>query len=197
MHASSLERMRGFRHAYLDETARLTIADLGSMEVHGGSYKQVLDSPQWKYVGVDIEPGPNVDVVLANPYCWREFKDNSLDVIVTGQAFEHIEFFWLTFREMAAKLRKGGLVCAVAPSRGPEHRYPVDCWRFYPDGWRALAHWAGLELLEVNVSWNSEGWSDDSDDWGDCWAVFRKNNRTSSVRTLLARWLYGRLGRHF
>ena len=31
---------------------------------------------------------------------------------------------------------------AFAPSRGPEHRYPNDCWRFYPDGYRALAKYA-------------------------------------------------------
>jgi hypothetical protein len=27
----------------------------------------------------------------------------------------------------------------IAPSKGPEHQFSVDCWRFYPGGYRALA----------------------------------------------------------
>ncbi len=53
--------------------------------------------------------------------------------------FEHTEFFWLTMREMKHALKPGGLCCIIAPSAGPEHQYPVDCWRVYPDGLRAAA----------------------------------------------------------
>lgn len=28
------------------------------------------------------------------------------------------------------------------------HAYPIDCWRAYPDGMRALLDWAGLIVLE-------------------------------------------------
>src|SRR5262249_23470211 len=41
----------------------------------------------------------------------------------------------------------------LASSRGPEYRYLVDCWRFYPDGFRALAKWAGVCLPEVSTDW--------------------------------------------
>lgn len=47
-------------------------------------------------------------------------------------------------------------VCA--PSNGPWHRYPVDCWRFYPDSGKALVSWGrknGLSnvLLEQYTSY--------------------------------------------
>lgn len=41
------------------------------------------------------------------------------------------------------------------PSSGPEHRYPVDCWRFYPDGMRAFAKIARLHCIEVYTDWDN------------------------------------------
>jgi len=71
-------------------------------------------------------------------------------------------------------LAPGGLACIIAPSRGPEHRYPLDCWRFYPDAFRALARWSGLALVSVATDWGSEGLDVDSALWGDTCAVLRK-----------------------
>ncbi|MFA7044577.1 MAG: hypothetical protein WC186_09550, partial [Bacteroidales bacterium] len=34
--------------------------------------------------------------------------------------------------------KKGGLVCIITPFSVPEHRYPIDCWRILPDGYRYL-----------------------------------------------------------
>ncbi|MDO9191143.1 MAG: methyltransferase type 11, partial [Sulfurimicrobium sp.] len=84
-----------------------------------------------------------------------------------------------------------------APSRGPEHRYPVDCWRYYPDGYAALAKYGGLELLEVNTDWDPS--SDlDSAPWGDTVGVFRKPaasallNLRRRLMHRLRRWLLSR-----
>ena len=61
--------------------------------------------------------------------------------------FEHIEFFWLTRQEMMRTLKPGGTIILIAPSRGQEHSYPVDCWRFYPEGFRAPGKLGKLETL--------------------------------------------------
>jgi hypothetical protein len=42
---------------------------------------------------VDLSAGPNVDVVLRDPYDWRELSAASADVVIFGQTFEHTEFF--------------------------------------------------------------------------------------------------------
>jgi hypothetical protein len=54
------------------------------------------------------------------------------------------------------------------------HRYPVDCWRFYPDSGVALVNWgkkSGLQpaLLESYVAYQS------NDQWNDFVAVFLKD----------------------
>ena len=105
---------------------------------------------------------------------------------ISGQAFEHVDFFWASFLEIARVIKPGGLVFLIAPSRGPEHRYPVDCWRFYPDGYRALSRWAGLFLVEVHTDWEPSS-DPESAQWGDTVGVFAKPQprRGSALRRAL------------
>ncbi len=176
MHQSSLDKMAHFVECHLSDKKDqpLTILDLGSMDING-SYKPFFNYPKWHYQGADLEAGKNVDVVLSSPYAWKEIKKNSQDVVISGQTFEHMDFFWVGLQCIERAVKPGGLICIIAPSRGYEHRYPVDCWRFYPDGFRALAKYCGLELLEVNTQWENKDYTiDDSDSWGDTMAVYRK-----------------------
>ncbi|HID97291.1 MAG TPA: methyltransferase domain-containing protein [Thermodesulfobacteriaceae bacterium] len=167
--------MKTFVEKYLldkGDTA-LIIVDIGAQDI-GGSYRRFFHREKWQYIGVDLEQGANIDLVLNDPYNWTEIKTESVDVVVSGQTFEHIEYFWLTMKEVARILKPGGMCCIIAPSGGPEHRYPVDCWRFYPDGFRALARYAGLKALEVRTDREPSGFSDDSDTWADTVLVARK-----------------------
>jgi len=136
--------------------AELSILDLGSQDVNG-SYKELFTKPGWHYLGLDMAPGKNVDLVLADPYNWTEIPSASVDIVISGQAFEHIEFIWLTIQEIARVLKPGGQTCILAPSAGGEHKYPVDCWRIYPDGMRALAKYAGLTVVSAVTDWADAG----------------------------------------
>jgi SAM-dependent methyltransferase len=179
VHQSSLDKMLAFRERYLTtvEGENLLIMDLGSQDVNG-SYKPLFDRPPWRYIGIDMAPGKNVDVVLRNPYWWSEIKSNSVDVLISGQALEHIEYFWITMLEVARVLKPGGICCIIAPSGGVEHRYPVDCWRFYPDGFSALAKFSGLEALNIYTQWESENYPDGSDIWKDTVLIGRKQKQS-------------------
>ena len=97
MHQSSLDKMKAFRKKYLESRKEdpLLILDIGSLDV-SGSYREYFDIFPWRYFGVDTVAGNNVDIVLKDHYKWREIKTNSVDVLISGQAFEHIEFFWVT-----------------------------------------------------------------------------------------------------
>jgi SAM-dependent methyltransferase len=192
MHLSSLDKMRAFQMQYLNgkEDNALKILDLGSMDICG-CYRSIFTEDKWEYVGVDLSPGDNVDIVLSDPYRWREIKSNSIDVVISGQSFEHIEFFWLTILEISRILKPGGLCCLIAPSSGPIHRYPVDCWRFYPDGFVALAKFGDLEVIEVYSQAEPTGYPDGSDQWQDLVMVARKPI-SLGIRLRIKVWL-----RHF
>lgn len=178
MHESSHRKMQEFVATYLSgmgQTA-LEIVDLGAQAIDGSlTYRTVFGGPAWHYRGLDLQAGDNVDIVLSAPYRWKELADASVDVLVSGQTLEHIEFPWLTLAEIARILRPGGLACLIAPASGPEHRYPVDCWRIYPDGMRALARHAGLREVEIFTDWNQGRWKD-------TFAVLQKPRSESAER---------------
>lgn len=178
MHQSSYDLMQRFRNDHLadrrDES--LVIVDYGSLDVNG-SFRPLFDEPNWRYVGMDREAGNNVDVVVTEPYRWSAFATRSVDVVVSGQALEHTELFWRTIDEIDRILKPGGMVCLIAPSAGPEHRYPVDCWRFYPDGLRALALYASLEPIQAETQWEDAAYTDSSNLWHDSVLIARKPPR--------------------
>ena len=102
-----------------------------------------------------MEPGENVDLVLADGYDWKEIADNSFDVVLCSQVMEHARYPWRLAQEIARVLRPRGLALLVAPSAGHVHRYPEDCFRYFPDGLPALAATAGLSVIESYVQQRS------------------------------------------
>ena len=178
MHKSSMLRMKWFVDNYASKIKeeKISILDVGSYDVNG-SYKPLFVDKKYNYFGLDVERGPNVDIVLNSPYNWGHIETDSYDVIISGQAFEHMEFFWVVLIEMVRVLKKGGLMCIIAPNGFKEHRYPVDCYRFFSDGMAALARYTGLEILHIhtnsapsrkNLRWYSQS-------CGDSMLVAKKN----------------------
>ena len=135
MHKESFEIMRYFVDTYLDKNKKLEILDVGSYDVNG-SYKSLFQNPNWSYCGLDIVEGPNVDVVSKGLYDFG--LDKQFDVVISGNCLEHVEAPWKWIQEVHKVAKKGGLVCIVTPFTAPEHRYPLDCWRILPDGYRYL-----------------------------------------------------------
>lgn len=164
MHDSSYEKMEAFVRIHLTASrgTPLEILDFGSQTVDDQprSYRDLFDDPSWTYRGLDIEAGANVDIVVADAYDWTEIASDSIDVIVSGQAFEHVEYFWASMFEVVRVLKPGGVAVIIAPSNGVEHRYPVDCWRFYRDGFSAVARYADCEVIDVFTDWNRAMWAD-------------------------------------
>jgi SAM-dependent methyltransferase len=169
--------MEWFKKTYFSRTRPVkTILDVGSYCVDGHqSYHQIFPGEQFRYTGLDMTSGPNVDIVVKQAYKWNEIEDNSFDAVISGQTFEHIEFPWLTIKEMTRIVKQEGIICIIAPNGPGLHRYPVDCWRYYSDGMIALARWAGLEILHVSTNMAPENapatWYGG---WQDCMLVARK-----------------------
>ena len=202
MNQSSYDHMGLCVEWYLDTERHYRIADLGSRRVVQKHlvHRTLLEDYNVDYVGLDIVPGPNVDVVMDEPYR-IPLKSNSLDVVMTNQVFEHIPFPWASFIEITRVLKPGGLLFLVAPSRG--HRHGTnDAWRYYPDSFAALAMFARMHLLESFVDLppkleNSRRVDYSRIDtthsyWGDAVGVFRKPQRPSRRGRLagevLVRW---------
>ena len=170
MHPSSIDNLRFALQKHvlpdpaLGSRAGLKVLEVGSADFNGG-YRQVLDLLECHYTGVDLEPGAGVDIVLDDPYV-LPFSDSSFDIVVTGNTFEHADFFWKTFAELCRVVSPIGVVILLVPSAGPVHRYPTDSYRFQPDAMAALAKHAGVTLVE--------SWTNPYGPWYDAVGVFRK-----------------------
>ncbi|MEM5437855.1 class I SAM-dependent methyltransferase [Paraburkholderia diazotrophica] len=175
MHPTAMMNCTKFFEAYADsflDQQKVRVIEIGSQDVNGGLRGTAPAS--FEYIGVDFVEGKGVDVVLDDPYS-LPFESESADIILSSSCFEHSEMFWLVFLEIMRVLKPKGLLYMNAPSNGPFHRYPVDCWRFYPDSGRALVTWAkrnamNVALLESYVSAQVPG-----DIWNDFVAVFVKD----------------------
>lgn len=146
-------RMKWFVENYASKINKdkIRVLDVGSYSVNG-AYKSLFDKDKYEYTGLDMEEGPNVDIALETPYDWKEIETDTYDIVISGQALEHVEFFWVTMSEMTRVLKKGGLLCLIVPNGFVEHRYPVDCYRFFTDGMIALARYVSLETLHAHTN---------------------------------------------
>ena len=173
MHESSMERMREFVNEYLDSNKHLRILDVGSYDVNG-SYKHLFANKNWQYFGLDIEAGPNVDIVAKELYYWG--LKHQFDVIISGQCLEHVADTKRWILEIRKNLKPGGIVCIIAPWNWEEHRHPVDCWRILPDGMRFLLEdVCDFEIIKISKKEN------------DCVGIARKRKSPLIVTKLFRR----------
>ena len=175
MHNTAMDHGRRFFETYVKEPHGATIVDLGSQDVNGSLRSVAPDGAN--YVGVDFEDAKGVDVVITNPYS-LPFADESVDICVSSSCFEHSEFFWLVFLEIMRILKPAGLLYLNVPSNGDFHRYPVDCWRFYPDSGIALQNWARRNGYSAALLESFTG-EQKVDVWNDFVAVFVKDEQFS------------------
>lgn len=152
MHASSMENMtRCFRRyigaQQLSRSNNLKVLDIGGANVNG-SYRDIIEGHDLQYLAADIADGDGVDIHMVDPYK-IPLGDSSIDIVISGQAFEHVEFFWLLFEEIVRVVKDEGFIFLIAPSSGAIHRHPVDCYRFYPDSYYALAKYTRIHAIEV------------------------------------------------
>jgi SAM-dependent methyltransferase len=176
MHEASFEKMRAIRAVYaMPASAPLRVLDVGSGCIEGSlSYRRLFPPPAYEYVGLDMNAGHNVDFVPDDIFRWESATTESFDLVISGQMLEHNPFFWITMAEIARVAKQGGIVAIIAPSTGFPHRFPIDCWRFYPDSWLALCSYVGLELVEKYRERSSWRMSIPGTYWRDAMMVARK-----------------------
>ncbi len=128
------------------------VLDVGSRDVNG-TFKDYFK--HCEYTGIDIEAGDNVDIVV-EPYNYP-FPDESYPYIISGSCLEHVRHPWRWIREVGRILQKGGTLCVIVPYQHSYHEHPVDCWRIFPDGMRALFEEAGLTTVKAEMHDGSDG----------------------------------------
>ena len=176
MHYSAYVNAQKFYEKYCYENIQnKKILDVGSYDVNG-TMKPIFEKGQ--YIGLDMENGPNVDVVGKSHEI--PFIDNFFDIVISSSCFEHDDMFWISFKEMCRVLKPGGYMYIQAPQNGPYHGWPGDNWRFYADSWRALEKWGKslgyeIELVESYIDEKTPSPEYEGNRiWNDSVGIYRK-----------------------
>lgn len=90
-----------------------TVLDVGSLDINGNN-RDLFEGCD--YLGLDLELGPNVDVV----YVAHEFAaaDESFDTVISTEAFEHDLYLAKTLHNIVRMLRPGGLFLFTCATTG-------------------------------------------------------------------------------
>jgi SAM-dependent methyltransferase len=82
-----------------------------------------------RVVGIDVSPGPGVDVVVGEADGFP-FPDGAFDAVLCTQVLEHVTDLEGTLREIHRVLAPSGLLVASVPFIYQEHGAPRDFRRF-------------------------------------------------------------------
>jgi len=92
------------------------------------------------------EQNPN-HIISSSEYNYP-IGENTYDIVIAGQVMEHVKKTWVWLRELKRITKKDGMIILINPVSWPYHEAPVDCWRIYPEGIKALAEEVELEVVE-------------------------------------------------
>lgn len=144
------------------------IVEVGSYQVAGQEQIAELRGlfPGKEYLGVDVRPGPGVDLVqdvqdMALPDC-------SVGTVLALSTLEHVPHFWKGLDEIRRVLRPGGALLLACPFYFHVHDYPSDYWRFTP---------MALEMLLEDYPSKIVGWQGPPTRPANVWALAFREGR--------------------
>jgi SAM-dependent methyltransferase len=110
------------------------------------AYRSMVDRGGLGWDTLDVYQHPSLTHVAASEYSFP-IADDAYDVVLSGQVIEHVRKIWVWMREVARVCKPGGTVITINPVSWPYHEAPIDCWRAYPEGMKALYEDSALEVL--------------------------------------------------
>ncbi len=125
-HGQQLDFVQSVKDEFPEYFKGTKVLEIGSLNING-SVRQFFEPDQ--YIGCDLGEGAGVDIVCEGhelPYA-----NESFDVVISCECFEHDKHWEKTFQKMIDLARKGGLVifsCATIgrPEHGTTRTSPAD-----------------------------------------------------------------------
>jgi hypothetical protein len=116
--------------------------EVGSKDYGNTQDIKPLFSKTEKYIGIDMEEGPRVDVVLDLTKSMKEIDAKLGNVrfgtIICLSVLEHCENPFLVADNLTNLLKPQGQICISVPFSLGFHGYPSDYWRFTHEGIKKL-----------------------------------------------------------
>jgi SAM-dependent methyltransferase len=136
-----------------DDVKDRDVIEIGSYDVNGSVRPYLEGLGPASYVGVDINPGPGVDVVCNAEELVERFGTERFDLVVSTELLEHVRDWRAVISTMKRIVRPGGLIVITTRSQGfPIHGFPDDFWRYEASDMRVIFGDCYLEAVDVDRS---------------------------------------------
>jgi len=133
----------------IEEFKGKRILEVGSRYVNG-SVRPLIEKfahPK-EYIGVDIESGKYVDIMLPAEKLVEYFGEEAFDIVISTELLEHVKDWRLAIINMKRVLKRGGYVYITTRSYGfPYHAYPYDFWRYEAEDMQKI--FSDFEILKL------------------------------------------------
>ncbi len=144
MHLNSELLLKKYALGYFKDNLR--VLEIGPAGIPS-AYQKMVNNPTLVWHTLDLhESFPGITYISKEEYNYP-VESESYDIIISGQVIEHVKKIWLWLDELKRILRKNGTMIIVNPVSWPYHAFPVDCWRIFPDGMKALCEQTNLVVI--------------------------------------------------
>jgi SAM-dependent methyltransferase len=118
------------------------------------TYQRLLQHLSLEWHTLDMCDRPNLTFPNSGEYSFP-IPNDYYDIVISANVIEHVRKPWKWIPELARVARSDGLIITINPVSWVFHEAPVDCWRIYPEGvkalyedaslWVVLSRWESLE----------------------------------------------------
>lgn len=117
MHLQQVHFVQHLKNTFPNSFKDSKVLEIGSLNING-SIRVFFENCE--YLGVDIGPGPGVDLVIEGQNL--DSPSNTYDTVASCECFEHNPYWVTTFANMHRMARINGLVFMTCATTGrPEH----------------------------------------------------------------------------
>jgi len=139
----------GQKNLSVDEIKEKRVIDIGSYNVNGSLKKTVKALYPAEYIGVDIEEGPDVDIVCDAENLAKKFGKESFDVVISTEMLEHVRDWKKVISNIKKICKSEGIILLTTRSYGFDyHAYPYDYWRYEVKDMENI--FSDCEILTIN-----------------------------------------------
>jgi len=132
-----------------EEVKGKRIIEIGSYS-HNGGLRPLIESyfPS-EYIGVDLKPGPSVDIICRAEDVLEKFGKECFDVVISTELLEHVRDWKKVLKNIKSICKAGGIILVTTRSFGcPYHGFPFDFWRYELNDFRHIFSDCGIEKIE-------------------------------------------------
>jgi SAM-dependent methyltransferase len=110
------------------------------------SYQAIVGKGGITWHTIDMFDSPNLTYRNSGEYSFP-IETGSYDLVLSAQVIEHVRKIWNWMSEVSRVCKPGGTIITINPVSFRYHEAPIDCWRIYPEGMKALYDDAGVDTL--------------------------------------------------